>query len=251
MKVKNILGITIKDLSKEAFLDIILDSIDEKNKINIAIANAHTINLTNKDKEYFDIINSFFVINDGFGLELASKILYGKGFVDNLNGTDLIPYIFSNTPKEIKVYLYGAKPDVVVDCVRSIKSKYKNINICGYVNGYVDDNKQDELINKINSSDADILLVAKGNPVQEKWIYKNREKLLIPVSIGVGALFDFMSGDKPRAPYIIRKFRMEWFYRLCIEPKRMWKRYLLGNIVFISKVFKQKITRLRTKKMIS
>jgi alpha-1,3-mannosyltransferase len=241
MKVRNILGVQINDISKLELLELVSDSIQEKSKMNIAIVNAHTINLAKRDKSYLEIINSFFVINDGLGIELASRILYGKGFRDNLNGTDLIPFIFRNVNRKTNVYLFGAKQDVVDKCANNINMMYCNINICGYSNGYIDRKEEDILINKINSSRADILLVAKGNPLQEKWIFQNKENLSVPVSIGVGALFDFISGLTPRAPYTIRKIKMEWLYRLYLEPSRMWKRYLVGNFVFIIRVCKQKL----------
>jgi beta-1,4-glucosyltransferase len=109
--------------------------------------------------------------------------------------------------------------------------------VVGSCDGY-EGVKNPNLIAQINASTADVVLVAMGNPMQEQWILNHYQALNAKLVSGVGALFDFWAGDKPRAPSWIQKIRMEWFYRLCLEPKRLFKRYTTDILVFLVFCFK-------------
>jgi N-acetylglucosaminyldiphosphoundecaprenol N-acetyl-beta-D-mannosaminyltransferase len=117
--------------------------------------------------------------------------------------------------------------------------KYPRLKICGFRSGYFDHDKDSDIvIGEINDSRPDILLVAFGAPLQEKFIRKNAQKIEARVLMGVGGLFDFYSGRIARAPYWMRQLGMEWVFRLMKEPRRMWKRYIIGNPVFLYRVFR-------------
>ncbi|HEY8942306.1 MAG TPA: WecB/TagA/CpsF family glycosyltransferase, partial [Cellvibrio sp.] len=113
------------------------------------------------------------------------------------------------------------------------------IAVVGFKHGYVQAQETPALIDLINSSDANVLLVAIGNPAQERWLLEHHRQLRATVLIGVGALLDFLAGDKPRAPALVQKLRMEWFYRLCLEPTRLLRRYTLDIGKFLALCFKQ------------
>ncbi len=133
--------------------------------------------------------------------------------------------------------MYGAKPDVVAKAADYVRDQLGQI-VVGYQDGY-EHIEPDALIAAINQSAPDLLLVAMGNPLQESWILENRASLDVPIVSGVGALFDFWAGDKPRAPRFVQKIRMEWFYRLCLEPRRLFRRYTIDILVFLMACFKQ------------
>jgi exopolysaccharide biosynthesis WecB/TagA/CpsF family protein len=107
--------------------------------------------------------------------------------------------------------------------------------------GYRSSEEEGARLPELNASGAKMLLVAKGVPSQEHWIAANAARLTAPVILGVGALFDFYSGTIPRAPQLVRKLRIEWLYRLLHEPRRLFRRYVLGNPEFIARVLLRRL----------
>ena len=176
------------------------------------------------------------IVNDGVGMDIAAKLLYKRKFMTNLNGTDFTPYFFLRTNKPLRVFLIGGKPNVLDKAAYYLVHELKQI-VVGSCDGYEGMQKPD-LIQQINEAMPDVVLVAMGNPKQEQWILDNYQRLDAKFISGVGALFDFWAGDKPRAPAWIQALRMEWFYRLCLEPKRLIKRYTLDIVVFLTHCFK-------------
>lgn len=168
------------------------------------------------------------IVNDGVGMDLAAKLVHGQEFFENLNGTDFVPLLLNNPAKPFKVFLYGGKSESVAGAARVIRD-YGH-NVVGYLDGYQSD--ETRVFNKIQNSGADIVLVALGNPLQEAWILQHADALKPQVFIGVGALFDFLSGRIQRAPAWVRKMRLEWFYRLCREPQRLGRRYTVDIYAF-------------------
>jgi alpha-1,3-mannosyltransferase len=242
-----ILGIKINRLLKDEVVDMLDNIIGNNNKICVCIANAHTLNLAYEDMGYLDCLKNFYVLNDGIGVSIASRILYGKDLPDNLNGTDLVPYYLKNSKMSIKLFLLGGNPGIVELAAEKFKNQFNNISIVGYNHGYFNHFNDDNILKEINKSGANILLVALGNQLQERWIYKFKDKLNVNVMVGVGALFDFIANVIPRAPILVRKLKFEWLFRLIIEPKRLWRRYIIGNPLFLIRVLKQKINQIGRK----
>ena len=179
-----------------------------------------------------------FIVNDGVGMDLASFLLYRRTFKSNLNGTDFIPFLFKNTNKIFRVFLLGGKPEVVTKASHYFEKNLGQV-VVGSCDGY-EGFKSFDLVREINALNPDVILVAMGNPKQEEWILDNYPKLNVNIIAGVGALFDFLAGDKSRAPLVIRQIRAEWFYRLCLEPRRLMKRYSIDVIRFLYICFKYK-----------
>lgn len=173
------------------------------------------------------------VINDGVGLDIASALVHGKKFPENLNGSDYLPQLFQALNTRANVFLFGGKPGIAERAANALQTQF-NIRIAGCCDGYSQGRNTEKLIATINQSGANIVMVAMGNPLQERWILDNISKTSATLFIGVGAFFDFMAGDKPRAPKWIRQLRMEWFYRMCLEPARLVRRYTLDIAVFLS-----------------
>jgi beta-1,4-glucosyltransferase len=163
--------------------------------------------------------------------DLANYLMHGHKFKANLNGTDFIPYFFKTLNKPFRIFLIGGKPDVISKAAHYFESQLGQV-IVGTYDGY-EGVKKIDLVNEINESHPEIILVAMGNPKQEEWILENYDKLNANFIAGVGALFDFLAGDKSRAPKLIRHFHAEWFYRLCLEPKRLMRRYTIDIIWFL------------------
>lgn len=224
---------------KEA-LDLIESLLKGSSPTPIYIVNADCLNKIFSDKEYLDILHQAdYIFADGSGIKLGCKIM-GNTVVDNVNGTDLFPLLCERaSQRHFTLYLLGAKPGLAAKTQQNMVNRYPGLKIVGTHHGYFKHNSEEEqaVIKAINDSLADILLVAFGVPAQEKWIHTNRHKLSPKVLIGVGGLFDFYSGHIPRAPLWLRKIGLEWIYRFYQEPRRRFKRYFLGNPLFIYRVY--------------
>ena len=172
------------------------------------------------------------IVNDGIGMDVASMLLYRKKFKFNLNGTDFMPFFFTKTKRPLRVFLLGAKADVLNKAAFYLEKKL-NQQAVGLCDGFEEMGNTDKLVERINHLNVDVVLVALGNPKQEEWILNNAHRLNAQFISGVGALFDFWAGDKPRAPVLVQRLRLEWLYRLCHEPKRLLKRYTVDILVFL------------------
>lgn len=173
------------------------------------------------------------LINDGVGLDIAARLIHGKKFPENLNGSDFLPSLLQQLNHKARVFLLGAKPGIAVAAAQTLMRK-QGVQVVGTADGYAQAADTEALLAHINSSNANILLVAMGNPTQEHWILQHRHQLNVNVLIGVGAFLDFLAGDKPRAPKLIRRLRLEWLYRLCLEPSRLLRRYTLDIAIFLA-----------------
>ena len=177
------------------------------------------------------------IVNDGLGMDIAALMLYQHQFQSNLNGTDFIPFFFRLSPKVLRIFLVGGKQEVINKAAYFLVHKLSQ-DVVGSCDGYDGICNHPDLVNVINASNAEVVLVAMGNPKQELWILDHYELLDAKLISGVGALFDFWAGDKPRAPDLIQKLRMEWLYRLCLEPRRLYKRYTIDVVKFLVLCFR-------------
>lgn len=197
-------------------------------------ANAHTCNVAWSDPDFRAILaRADTVLNDGIGLDIYAR-LAGVRFTQNFNGTDLLPRLFAEaSPQtELRVFLYGAEKGRAEKAAKNIEARFPNVRVVGTMDGYA---RGESVLEAINEACADVLLVGMGNPIQERWIDENKDLLDVGIVAGVGALIDFLSGEVVRAPSWMRTLRCEWLYRLAREPKRLFKRYVMGNPVFLAR----------------
>lgn len=239
-RVRALQGVKFRVLSSDESIVLLDREFAAGQIVCLAFANAHTINLARKIDFYRDTLSRFMVFNDGLGVDLASRLRYGSGFPSNLNGTDFVPDYLSRTKNKFRIFMLGAKPDVVGRAFNVASLLYPTHEWVGYKSGYFTPEDEIELIGEIRSAEPDLLLVAMGNPLQEYWIDRCSLKIGVPLYFGVGALFDFWAGSVNRAPKWVRGARLEWMYRLLQEPSRLWKRYLLGNFSFLWHAWKER-----------
>ncbi|MBN2286346.1 MAG: WecB/TagA/CpsF family glycosyltransferase [Tissierellales bacterium] len=211
----------------------------QNSKANLFFVNIDCIYKALHDEEYCTILNTAdLLLPDGIGVKMITMI-YGGRMRENCNGSEFSPLLMSIAAKKnYKLFFLGGREGVAEKAAKQVLMNIQGIQITGTHSGYFDNDQK--VIKKINDSGADILLVAMGVPLQEKWIYHNRKDLNPKLCIGVGALFDFLSGRIRRAPKILRTLHLEWCWRLAIEPKRLWKRYLIDDMKFMGSVFIQK-----------
>lgn len=174
------------------------------------------------------------VYADGSGIRLATRFFTPFAIRDNVNGTDMFPLLCDELFRRGRsLYLLGAAPGVAAAVAVAAKARCPGLAIAGTHDGMLADADHARVVAAINASGANVLLVAMGAPRQEFWIAEHAHELKVAVAIGVGGLFDFASGNMPRAPAWLRRLGLEWTYRLRQEPSRLWRRYVLGNPLFL------------------
>ena len=174
---------------------------------------------------------------DGSGMRIAANRI-GVQLKGNVNGTDMLPFLCrAAAANDLSIYLLGAKPGVARTTANNLCLEYPKLHIAGAEHGYFDAGSDLQVIEKINQSGADILLLAMGSPTQEKWLIKHAHLLHCRTALAVGGLFDFYSGRISRAPLWMRELGMEWIWRLLQEPKTKFKRYVIGNPLFLFRTF--------------
>lgn len=175
---------------------------------------------------------SVYVVNDGIGMDLASLLIHRRRFAENLNGTDFIPYLCTQSARPLRFFLLGSRPGVAAQAARHLAGEMGQ-QVVGTCDGYAEyADAGDGLVARINASGAEVVLVAFGNPRQEAWILDHCDACDAPAMFGVGALLDFLSGNAKRAPTWMRTLHLEWLFRLCLEPRRLLKRYTWDMIGF-------------------
>ncbi len=215
-------------------------NLDKAIRMNIFFLNADCVYKAQKDVEYRDILRSSeWVLPDGIGLKLISK-LFGYKMLDNCNGTEFSPVVLQlAAQKGLSVYFLGSKEGVAQKAAEAARRKFQGVKIAGYHSGFF--HNDDQVIDDINKSGADILFVGMGAPLQEKWIVTHRQQLRPRLCLGVGAYLNFLSGQLIRAPKWMISLHLEWFWRVLVEPRRMFKRYFIDGARLFFLVFKYRV----------
>lgn len=237
---RHLLGLDLAVVSRAEAIAAIDRRVVEGAPTAVAFANAHTANVAHRRPELRRCLRDFLVFNDGIGVDIASRLIYGETFPANLNGTDFVPAYLADTEIRHRIYLLGGRPEVVEAAAAQLAARFPRHRVVGAHHGYFPEDAAPGIVDRIRSARADLLLVALGNPAQELWIHRHLGESGARLAFGVGALFDFLSGRVPRAPGWMRAARLEWVFRLAIEPRRMWQRYLVGNAVFLARVLRQR-----------
>jgi len=203
----------------------------------ITVSNALDVTLGKKDNRIRDAVNSSSLsVPDGISLVLAARA-YGYSLKERVYGPDLLyEFLKSTQDKGYSHFFYGTTKETLERLAEKFKKRFPKLKVSGAHHSYfrkMTDEEDSKLTGVINSSRADVLWVGIGCPLQELWMYEHKDKIKVPVMVGVGAAFDFLSGTKPQAPRWIRDNGFEWLFRLITEPKRLWKRYLVGNSIFL------------------
>lgn len=231
-------GVALKNVAMSDAVDAVMQSLQKRNRSKkiskFAFVNADCGNHFYNDHGYRKILNEFDeVYPDGVGVKMAAR-MQGLALKEKVNGTDMFPLLCEQLQRQDKsLYLCGASKKVVRKLAENLLDEYPELRIAGYSDGYSYSQKPSELCAKINSSGADLLLVAMGAPRQERWISANETMLEVEAVMGVGGLFDFYSGEVPRAPVWFRELSIEWVWRLIQQPKDKLRRYLIGNPLFL------------------
>lgn len=241
----SILGVPIDAVTRDEAGIITENLIKESNKSckMIFAPNVEFIMYAQKDKEFFDILKqSSLSTPDSIGVIIGAK-LQKKSFPERIPGQSYFRKIIElSNEKGYSIYLLGGKPGIPEKAKENLEKIFPNVNIIGYHHGYFDENEEKEVISEINELKPNVLFVALGAPRQEKWIYNHRNELKVDVATGQGGTYDYEAGKIKRAPVWVQKIGMEWFWRLCREPKRI-KRQLVLPVYLVKILFKKDKTK--------
>ena len=233
-----ILNTYVNALSMDETVDYIKKVIARRNPpVQHVVINALKVNLMEEDPKLREIVNSCPLINaDGSSILWAAKKL-GVPIKERVTGIDLFQRLVKEAAENgYKIYLFGAKEEVVTKVRDIFQKEYPTLEIAGYRNGYFTPEEEPQIVADMAASGADMMFVAFSSPKKEYWVNKYLNQLNIPFVMGVGGSFDVVAGVTKRAPEFWQKIGMEWFYRFIQEPRRLWKRYVVGNAVFIRHV---------------
>lgn len=235
----HLLGVGIDNPTLAEGTAWIVDRAEKRLPTTVAFVNAHCLNEAYDSPEYrAALTRADAVFADGIGVRLAGRHTR-QPVRDNVNGTDMFPRLAALAEeKGLSIFLLGARPGVAEAVADGLRERHPRLRIAGTRDGYFAADEEDAVIAEINESGADILLVAMGVPTQELWLDRHRASLRVPVCMAVGGLFDFYSGNIPRAPRWLRACGGEWCWRLAQEPGRLWRRYLIGNPRFLYRVWR-------------
>jgi N-acetylglucosaminyldiphosphoundecaprenol N-acetyl-beta-D-mannosaminyltransferase len=237
-----VLGVRVDNLTMDETLARVVGAARKGETLRAAFVNTDCLNQSVGSDEYRrNLDGADLVLADGIGIRLAGRIL-GTGVRANVNGTDLFPMLCERAVREgLSIFLLGARPGVAEAVADTMQKSMPRLKIAGFRDGYWSREQEDEIVAEVAASRADILLVALGAPRQDLWIARHHDRLRVPVALGVGGLFDFYSGRIPRAPLWLRELGLEWIWRLFQEPGRMWRRYVIGNPLFLIRVLRQRL----------
>ncbi|HBR15396.1 MAG TPA: glycosyltransferase [Candidatus Omnitrophica bacterium] len=233
----DVLGVKVSVTNPQEALRTIAHWIETRQKTYVCIAPVSTIVDCQSDAEYLQIINGAGMTTpDGMPLVWLGK-LKGIKSLERTYGPDLMVALCGlSQGKGYRHYFYGGTTKTNELLLTKLKERFPQLIIAGaYAPPFLSmrDREEEHVLAAINQAQPDILWVGLGSPKQDYWMANHRDKLDVPVMIGIGAAFDFIAGTKPQAPVWMRTSGLEWFFRFCCEPKRLWKRYLVGNPKFL------------------
>lgn len=236
--VVDMFGLSINRITMEELLRISDECIACRRQLLLGVVNVAKVVNARKDSMLMESLSrADLVVADGLPLIWLSRLL-GNPLPERIAGIDVMFRLLREADdKHYGVYFLGAKSEVLQEVIRIVRRDYPCIRIAGYRDGYFHRDEEKGLAEDIRDSRADIIFVAISPPKKEIFLNKWRELMAVPICHGVGGSFDVLAGVTKRAPLWMQNCGLEWLYRLIQEPRRMWKRYLLTNAVFLKLCF--------------
>jgi N-acetylglucosaminyldiphosphoundecaprenol N-acetyl-beta-D-mannosaminyltransferase len=247
-----LLGVRIDKFSASQLIDFILRMAQADQKVRAAYVNIHAINLAQELSWMRDFFNhSAAVYCDGFGVKWGAGLL-GLTIPERLSPPDWIHALAAQcSRRQYSFYFLGSKPGTAERVGAILKQQSPGLVMAGFQHGFFDKTPESRenkaVLQSISKAKPDVLLVGMGMPTQERWILENWDHIEAKVILPVGALFDYLAGEFSRAPGWMTDHGLEWVGRLFIEPRRLWRRYLLGNPRFLWLLAKEKLRQVRAR----
>jgi N-acetylglucosaminyldiphosphoundecaprenol N-acetyl-beta-D-mannosaminyltransferase len=236
-----VLGVNITCIDKNGIITQILDWCMGTTRRTITYVNAHCINLAVVDNEYRSILNhADLVYSDGVGVVWASRFLGGPR-MHKVTGRNWInDFCKKAAAQDLSLYILAGKPGVAQKASDHLIAQWPGLEVVGVCDGYFIEKDENRVLEEIALKKPKVVFVGMGVPLQEKWISYRRNNFDSPICWAVGALFDYVAGVEPSVPKLMEKMALEWLWRLTIDPRGKWRRYLLGNPLFMMRVLQEK-----------
>lgn len=210
--------------------------------LTLSYVNAHCLNIASRNQAYFQHLRAFDLIYpDGIGAVWAGQWLTGKHLYKMTGADWIFDFCQMAQAEGWRLYILGGKPGVAETAAINLRHQFPNLQILGTHNGFFAESDSPTVAREIAALRPDVLFVGLGVPQQEAWIVHWKSALPVKICWAVGALFDYVAGVEPRAPIWMRNHDLEWLWRMMVDPGGKWKRYLVGNPVFLARVIRQKI----------
>jgi exopolysaccharide biosynthesis WecB/TagA/CpsF family protein len=232
--IHSILGAPIHAVTMEQALDLVHEAIVTHRPLQVGVVNAaKLVNMQRDARLRSSVLASDIILADGMSVVWASRVL-GSPLPERVTGIDLMMRILERGNRAgYRVYLLGAKQEVVEEVARRIAADYPGVQVAGFRNGYFGADDEAQIADAIAAAHADVLFVAMTSPKKEEFMARWETRLGVKVSHGVGGSFDVYTGVVSRAPASWQTLGLEWLYRVLQEPGRLWMRYLITNTLFI------------------
>jgi N-acetylglucosaminyldiphosphoundecaprenol N-acetyl-beta-D-mannosaminyltransferase len=238
-----ILGVDVSCARRRQILELPIEWANLQRARTVLYVNAHCLNLARKDLQYRQIINrADLVYPDGISVVWASKLLGGCP-LEKVTGRDWIHDFCDRAVRAgVRIFILAGEQGISERARENLLARHEGLEIVGARHGFIENIDPQEILAEINQASPDVLLIGMGTPLQEKWLAANRDRIQAPVCWAVGALFDYVAGVEPPVPKLMNKLALEWLWRMMIDPRRKWRRYLIGNPTFVLRVLRQKIS---------
>lgn len=245
---ENLFEINVDNLSMKDFVQLIEQKINNREPVHVLGINADKIVAIKNDIKLRNIVDCADIIHpDGISMILASHIL-NKNISERVAGIDLMEKLLSlANSKNYTVYFLGAKDCTLNKMLKNLEKKYSQLKIVGFKNGYFSQEEWSNVANDLKNLNPHLVFVGITSPKKEYLIDYLMNQGVNTVFMGVGGSFDVLSGEVKRAPLWIQKCYLEWCFRLLQEPKRLFKRYLFGNLKFLKIIVQEKVESTRKK----
>jgi N-acetylglucosaminyldiphosphoundecaprenol N-acetyl-beta-D-mannosaminyltransferase len=234
----DVLGVGVDRLDRDGLFDAVAALIAARGRATVAYVNVHVLNVAAHDPELRAFLAAADVCYcDGDGVRLGARIL-GEALPERMTGADWIWDLAARAEGRWRIFWVGGEPGVTAEAARRLQERFPRLEIATEHGFHADDSV---VLERIAAFAPDLVLVGMGTPLQERWVARNRAAIAAPVVWVLGATADFVSGKVSRGPAWLHD-RQEWLARLFVDPRRLWRRYLVGNAVFLARVARQRVT---------
>ncbi len=229
---RHLFGVDVDALTMDETVARIMELVAAGVPVQHVVLNASKVVLMSKDDRLRDVIAACPIVNaDGQSVVVASRLLR-QPLPERVAGIDLFTELVQQAAADGRsVYFLGARDEILDEMVRRFQASYPALRIAGARNGYWE--SDDEVVATVRDARPDLLFLAIPSPRKEFWLAEHMRAMEVPFAMGVGGSFDVVAGKVKRAPVWVQRIGCEWVYRLVQEPRRMWKRYLVGNTSFM------------------
>lgn len=247
MRKIKVLGTSLTLCTKEQLLEAMGDMVESGRKGMVLSGNVHSFNIAYRHYWFRDLFNQADIVRlDGAGLALAAKMLGHQNVPNRITWADFTWDLAAYSERHgFNLFLLGGQPGIAEGAASCLVDRFPHLRNVGAYHGYFDKTaghpENEEVIQMISAAKPSILIIGFGMPVQEKWLMENWGRIDANVVLTGGAVFDYITGTLRRGPRWMTDHGLEWLARLVIEPRRLWRRYLIGNPVFLWRVIRERL----------